>query len=314
MDLPGDRQLRLLRALANGTRAGMNPAKALRGFCEREKTGGDLAAAAADLDAGVAVAEALRRRPALFSPWIAELAAVGEANGRFDEAFALAAGILEERRSFLLKLAPRLAYPLLLLHVLPFAVNAPLIMSCGERTYLLRSLAWLSPLYLAAAFFWDEARKQTGLWKALIGSRRWDALRLPVFSSILSRLTRSGLALSKALSVAAAASGFGARPEVDRAREAVEAGRGAAEALRNLALFDDEELALLESAEASGRLPEEIDHLAESAREKKDALAATALAVGPALLLLLAALLIAWKVSAFHGARPEQLLEMMRRM
>jgi type II secretory pathway component PulF len=297
------KRIRLYRALANACQSGYPAPRALRTFAARE---GDerLAAMAAGIEAGKSFSDSMRGLPDLFPSWQVEVVAVGETSGRLDKSFGIIAESLEAARSFWLKLLPKLAYPLLILHFAPFAFHVSLVFSSGWTVYLLK-VAWsLAPLYAAGAGVWWLAswvKARPGLLPYVPLAGGFIRGR---FAHYLALLVEAGVSFSKALTLASRAAGLpedhpGLRAALDRCA----AGGSVLEGLRDLGLFRPEELDAIDVGEATGKLDRELDHLASAVRERNEAALATILYLAPALAILIVGLLLARRLMAFYDAR-----------
>jgi len=297
------RRIRLYRALVNACQSGYPAARALRTFAARE---GDarLAAMAADIESGRSFSDSMRKLPDFFPSWQAEIVAVGETSGRLDKSFGLIAESLEAVRGFWLKLLPKLAYPLLIIHFAPFAFHVNLVFSSGWTAYLLKAAWTLLPFYAAAAAIW---------WLAgWVKSRPALLVHVPLaggfirgrFAHYLALLVAAGVSFSKALALASRAAGLpDDHPGLQAALGRCAAGGSVLESLRDLGLFRPEELDAIEVGESTGKLDRELDHLASAVKQRNEATLATILYLAPALAILIVGLLLARQLMGFYGAR-----------
>ncbi len=205
----------------------------------------------------------MARHPDAFPAWQSAIVRMGEASGRMDQAFAIISEILESRRSYWLGLLSRLAAPLLVIHLAPLILNAPLCFSQGFSAYLRAVLKVLLKLYLPVA----------GLWLAwpwlkesapLVRFRRFDAKRR--FCACLTVLIRAGIPLARAVEISCSAADRPPPPEDWERRETI------VDRLAQLGVFSQEELGLLRVAEYSGTVDAALAHLAEQVRSGWQAL------------------------------------------
>ncbi|OGR56992.1 MAG: hypothetical protein A2X36_14745 [Elusimicrobia bacterium GWA2_69_24] len=294
------KKIQLFRSLSNACRAGQSAGKALRQYAQREGQS-SLLRMAEEIEGGGTFSEAMRRRPGEFPPWQAEAVAAGEGTGRLDEVLGLIAQSLEERRRFWLKVLPKCAYPVFILHFIPVAMNAQTLVNHGPATFFFHCLASLVPLYLAFAVIYLAARSLLGL----PGLRR----HLPFAGSFLraalahylALLVRAGLSLSKTVELAGRAAGLSPEDRGLRGAAALaDRGGSMAAILAAFALFDQEDIDYVQSAEEAGKLDSELARLHERARERNEAAVSTLLNLIPTLILLAVAAVVALKVIGFY--------------
>lgn len=289
------RQPRLFWSLADSLQSGLNAIQALEALA----AGGPAWFSAAlrrlrdELKRGTSLSEAMRREPRLFESWQCEIISVGELTGRLDEACRSIAEILEESRSFLISLLSGLAYPVVLLHLAPVILLAPKAFTEGVACYARAVLAALAALYLpagAAVLAYFGWLKDKGL-----------APRLPILGSLakmrfcryLSVMLKAGISLPKAMSMAAAASGW---PQPGTGTQ----GEALVSRLRRLGFFSPEELAQLDVAELSGRVDAELSRIGERSRLRWQAALKAAGVLIPLGAGLLIMALAAYRIIAFY--------------
>jgi type II secretory pathway component PulF len=281
----GKRRIQLFRSLANSMKAGVSALKAVE-LLAAGSSGSEQSALLELRDrlrSGETLSQGLRRSPGVFPRWQAEMAAVGEATGRLDEALTAIADLLEENRAFLLGLLPSLAYPALLIHIAPVLLFAPQAFTAGTGAYVRSVASFLAALYLGAAalFFsfrlvWDHPTLRRFI--PLKG-----ALTKHQFCSHLSALIKSGVAFPRALELAADASGLDSGNPV---RSRFVEGQGLAERLGKAGLFDAQELSQLQVAELSGDIDRELAHVGEQAKSSWQAGLRTVSSLLPPIVLL----------------------------
>lgn len=211
----------------------------------------------ARLRRGESLSKAMSLHPDAFPTWQIEILRMGEATGRMDLAFAIVSDILETRRSYWLGLLARLAAPMLILHLSPIILSAPLWASAGFDVYgraVLSALVRLDLPLLALALSWPWLKNSP-----LLGRfRRFDS-RHRFFIS-LSSLIRAGIGLDEAIAISCSVSGH-PRPDDSGSKESF------VDRVARIGVLSGEELGLLRVAEFSGTLDTALGHLAERARQ-----------------------------------------------
>lgn len=301
----GMKQIRLYRALANATNAGISPARILRTAAAREKDP-ELEAMAVEIERGTSISDAMRRRPETFPLWQTEVVAAGESSGEPDRTFALIADSLERSRGFWMSLLPKAAYPVLLITFAPFALHSGMIMTQGAGAYLLKVVRILLPVYaLGYGAYLGFGR---------LKNRPELLTRIPLAGGILrgslahylGLLVSAGLSLGEAVPLAGRAAGLAKdHAGLAAAIEIWKTGATAREILAELSLFEPEELDLIETGEMSGKLDQELSHLSETISARNEAALQTFLYIAPAVLLIIVGLLIAYKLVGFYSGRLE---------
>jgi general secretion pathway protein F len=311
--LPLDRVLELLQSLvpADGPVRGL-----LEDLQGRVRGGADLSAALGD-------------HPRLFSPFYLNMVRAGEASGSLDVAVARLAGFLERSRAVRDAVINALIYPSILLAVaimslsLILAVVVPRIsqmfIDAGER------LPWYTEMVVAAGdavqnYWWlmlglaaaaalalrqDYASEQ--------GRQRWDriVLGLPVvgplvqkveagrFARSLGTMLSSGVPLLDAVAISRAiVSNTRIVRGVDRVALSIREGEGLAAPLLREAVFPEMAGKLIRVGEESGRLDDMLLKVADIyEREVDTAIRRMVSVLAPALVLILAALILGIMVS-----------------
>ena len=294
--LKDGRRIRFYRSMANSCKSGLSPLRALdilagdafmapiaRAIHERVRAGG-------------AFSEGMRLRPDFFPPWQVEIVAVGESTGRLDASFRSVADVIEERRGFLLSLAPGLLYPLGLLHFAPLCLYGgklgPFLVGAGSWRDLVSFAVSASRFLLA--FYLPAAALYVGGGRLI--ERHPAPARLPLVGSFykaqfcfyLSALVRAGASIHRGIAAAAQASGLG--PSALRAAAAASDGMSATDMLRLLDVFSTEELGQIETGETAGALDAELQNIAEQSKLAwQSALKMLSAAVPPMIYIMVAA-------------------------
>ncbi len=294
-------KIRLYRSLANSLRSGISIGQALTHFSAADDN--ELyASMARDVNQGTTLADAMRRRPAVFPAWHTEIVAVGENTGRVDQTLLSIASSLERTRKAWMGLLPKLAYPLLLVIFAPFALHASVWVMDSPGAFFLKVFSNLAGIFGGGALVYYFGRDYL--------LRPENLRRFPIARSILraqvadslSILVAAGVQFRRGLELAARAGGLSIADEgLRRALALTEQGASALDVLTALSLFTPEELNCLESGEVSGNLDGELAHLSRVIRERNEAALNTLMSVLPVVVLLCVALAIAAKVIGFYG-------------
>ncbi|MCS6785848.1 MAG: type II secretion system inner membrane protein GspF [Thiobacillaceae bacterium] len=325
--LKGGELARLTRQMASLTAAGLTVADTLTALIEQADTDAArrvLAAVRGDVLAGLSLAAALGRQPAVFSELYRALTAAGEETGRLAEVLERLADHLEASEALWRRVGLALLYPALLTLV-ALAVTAgliayvvPQVVAVFEQSH--QRLPWLTVALIRVS----DLLRTAGPWliAAALGAglllprllrrealrQRWHAglLRLPVagrllttletarFARTLAILTASGVPLLRALQ---AASGvlmlLPLRAAAEDIRTRVREGMSLARAIAASGRFPPVMVHLTASGERSGRLPEMLARAAEDqARTLDHRLMTLTALLEPALILLMGALVL----------------------
>jgi len=303
-------EIRLFRALENASRSALPLSRALLTFVERS---GDAALreSAEELDQGVSLSDAMRRRRKRFPLWQTEIVAAGEASGRTDTGFRLIWECLEERRGFWLSLIPKLAYPVVLVHFAPCAFHVGLLMNKGPVSFLAAVFWTLLPIYAGIWVLWQAVsilREHPSLWSRVPFTGGFLREKVAYY---LSLLVRAGIPVSSAVPLAAHAGGLPqGHAGIKASQERLMSGGSFVETLGALGLFKREELDQLHAGEAAGTIDAELGHLAGSLKERNRSVVSTVLYVLPSLVLILIGILLAKKIVSFYTGRFGQLEEL----
>ncbi len=207
-----------------------------------------------ELRAGTPFSDALARHPDEFQPWEIGLLAVGEKNGRMDEAFNDLAEILNGRRTALLNLAARSARPLLIQALTPWIVLAPVGYLAGFPVYLGLALAGFLAMTPAGVLLFSRKKGLGFRPNALPGFSKM------LFSRCLAGLVEAGVHPDDAIAAAAKTAGC-MEPGPSRPGEPFHA------RLRRCGVLSNEELAGLVVSEECGRLDEGLRQWAKRTRK-----------------------------------------------
>lgn len=292
------------RSMANAAESGLHPGRALEilvsGSPQISKD--DLRGMLDRVNSGQPVSEAIRAYPGTFEAWQSDILAVGEETGRVDAMFKLIADLLEQRRTLIRGVLSGLAYPLFILHVAPLLVFAFKALTDGALAYAAAVLGFLLWFYIPAA--------------VLVQAVRLDLISLaslPVFSSFpkaqfcmfLSMLIRAGVSIHRALPLAARASGI--PMPIDMLIE-----RGLTTTLRSFGVFSEEELGIIQVAEASGKLDDSLSRISVQRTEKWQGAIRSATTLAPPVIFLVVALVIGMKIASFWKGYFNTLNQFMR--
>lgn len=210
----------------------------------------------ARLRRGESLADAMTHLPETFPEWESALVRVGETSGRLDLAFSMLSEILERRRNLCLGMLSRIAAPLLLIHLSPFILEAPVLVNQGVAVYSFAVFKILLRLYipiLALFLAWPWMQNSSFMSRF----QRFDSKFR--FCTCLIIMVKAGIPLNEALAVSCRAANQPAPPADWEGRETI------VERLTRLGIFSQEELSLLQVAEYSGKIEGTLIHIAEQA-------------------------------------------------
>ncbi|RMG58582.1 MAG: hypothetical protein D6713_07405 [Deltaproteobacteria bacterium] len=288
--LSGRRDLPLItRQLATLTAAGVPLARALESMARQTPEGTTknlLYAVLEDVRGGMSLAESLSRYPDIFPPYYVSIVGAGEESGTLGASLTILADYLEDQEKVREKITTALAYPTLMfiiaLSVVIFIMTfiLPKITGIFENvgaelplsTRILLAVSallqrfWFFFLLLFVFLLWGYQKfSTTERGRELIDSLK---LRIPLagrlahlialsrFTSTTSTLLKSGLSMSRTLSIAAGTTGnvvIGG--EVRRALERVIEGESLSKALQGEPHFPPTILQMIAVGEESGTLP-----------------------------------------------------------
>lgn len=254
-----------------------------------------------------------RRSPSRWKPWASSpptaLAAIRafERSGRLPRALERVATAIEADLALLGDLAKRAAYPLFLLHAIPFALAAPNLVRGGFATALLQNaapllIAWLGLLAIA---WWLGARAgaEARFVLAMPGVGPWVRARsMQIYFDGVAALYGAGVPIAAAHAELRALLPHRALAEMlAHAEPALDAGRSYRESLALCGALRPLELDHLETAERTGRLESALESLAQLARQDAELRARAGVRVLAGAMYLGAALAVAWSVFSFYA-------------
>ena len=284
------------------------------------------------VNSGKSLSEAMAEHPRVFSPLYLSMIRVGETGGILESTSAQLAAILNREEKIKTNMKNASAYPIFVLSIglisagfivtfiLPgivstldvgAAMSAPTRILLGVSNFL-RSLftsvaGWATLVGVAIAVM--ALRK----WTQTTGKLQWDAfkLRIPVLGSVLrtiavgrfartlGALTEGGVAILDALAVVRDTLGNDllAR-EVDQVAEKVKRGESLADPLEESGYFPPLLIQIVAVGEQTGKLDELLLNAAETFDTDADAAVTQFMAVFPAVLILILALVIGFIIAA----------------
>ena len=280
-------------------------------------------ALASTVRAGLPLSQGLARHAGWFDALAVSLVRAGEAAGRLDETLLRLSRVLEASARLRARVLAALAYPALVAAVASFVVGALLLFVVPrfEQLFLTQFPGRVLPTLTRGVLGLSHLLLQQGFWLVAIAPLAVAALmrlarsaswrvgwrralqRFPVVSRVvqagwLARWSRTlgvllaaGVPILEALALAREAAGVdGARRAMLRGtEERVGAGVPLSRALSDRGVVPDTVLVLLEVGEATGRLAETLDRLAELYDEEVDRAVTTLTAlVEPCLIVFLA--------------------------
>ncbi|MGI5169959.1 type II secretion system F family protein [Spirillospora sp. CA-253888] len=254
-----------------------------------------VAAARADVEAGVALSDALARHDALFPPMMVAMIRAGEAGGFLDAALERIATILEKDAALRAKTKSALTYPIIVLGFTGLLIAGVLvfIVPVFERmfaqfggelplpTRILVSVShslvwWAPPLAAAAAAGTVLFRRRLRADPALRLRVDRLKLRVPVFGPLLTKtavsrfarnlsaLLGAGVPMMRALEVVGGTTGNAVvAAAADDIRSAVRDGRPMSAPLAEHAVFPPMVGHMLQVGEESGRIGPMLDKVAD---------------------------------------------------
>lgn len=273
--------------------------------------------------AGATLADALRQRPDYFDDVCISVTEVGEASGSLEQVLAQLADFRERSLRFRNRVATALAYPC-------FVLAMAVAVASGLMTFVIpkvletlaesgRPLPWATRVVKAASdllvYHWWVVAATAGAAVLMLaavlrtpaGRLRWDALmlRIPVIgqmarkqaiaraSIVIATMMKSGIVFVRALQIAQrGATNLAIRTALERAEQAVLAGRDISQALESTGVFPPVVVQVFAVGQQSGRLEEMLERLAAD-YDQQVALASERLTavLEPATVLLLVALI-----------------------
>jgi len=287
---------------------------------------GDLADA---VRAGESLSDAMGKKPDVFSRLYVSMVRVGETGGILDATMTQLAQLLGRDEKVKTNMKNASAYPIFVLSIglisvvivitmiLPRIINTiaggvaalplPTRMLMAMSDFLIK-FGWLVALVIAAGLYWLTKWKRSQ--KGLV---RWDGfkLKIPVlgpvlrtiavgrFARTLGALTKSGITILNALGVVRDTLGnelLGR--EIDEVAARVKTGEALAEPLGRSGLFPPLLVQIVSVGEQTGKLDELLLNAADTFDEAADAAITRFMAIFPAVLILLLALIIGFIIAA----------------
>ena len=285
---------------------------------------GDLAGA---VSSGKALSDAMAERPEIFSDLYSSMVRVGETGGILDKTMKQLIGLIARDESVKASMKNAAAYPLFVLgvglvsviivltKVLPNIVNSmevPLLplptQILMDTSDFLVAYGWLVAIVLGLAVFAFVK------WKRTAGGRlMWDGfkLRIPIlgpvlktiavgrFARTLGALTECGITILHALAVVRDTLGNEVLGRaIDEVTSRVKAGDPLAEPLAESGLFPPLLVQIVSIGEQTGKLDELLLNAADTFDDEADQALTRFIAVFPALLILLLALVVGFIIAA----------------
>jgi len=283
---------------------------------------------AMSVSSGQSLSEAMSRYERIFSPLYLSMIRVGETGGILEQTTDQLAGLLSRDEKIKTSLKNASAYPLFVLTIglasavvvvtwiLPNILN---VMSSDAPTLplptkilmwlsgFLRAWGWLVGLIILASLYWLVR------WIRGEGRVKWDAfkLKVPVLGSVLrsiavgrfartlGSLTRGGVAILEALGIVRDTLGnelLGR--EIDEVAEKVKTGSALAGPLQASGYFPPLLVQIVSIGEQTGQLDELLLNAAETFDSEADSAIERFMAIFPAVLILLLALVIGFIIAA----------------
>ena len=278
---------------------------------------------------GESLSDAMGKRPEVFSRLYVSMVRVGETGGILDATITQLAQLLSRDEKVKTNMKNASAYPIFVLSIgfisviivitaiLPRIINTiaggvaalplPTRMLMAMSDFLIQ-FGWLVALAVAAGLYWLARWKRSPE-----GLLKWDSfkLKIPVlgpvvrtiavgrFARTLGALTKSGITILNALGVVRDTLGneqLGR--EIDEVAARVKTGEALAEPLGRSGLFPPLLVQIVSVGEQTGKLDELLLNAADTFDEAADAAVTRFMAIFPAVLILLLALVIGFIIAA----------------
>ncbi len=250
---------------------------------------------------GIALADALREHPSIFSNLYVNMVAAGEASGTLELILARLAQFLDSQARLKGKVTGALAYPAFMVLMGGGIMIVMMTVVVPKVTAIFQDFRHALPWYTNVLIFASDVF--TGYWWLLLmltfggvfgfrhwigteeGRRRWDlfVLRIPIFSSLLvmvavsrfartlSTLLSSGVPVLTAMDITKNILGNTELARVvEEARAAVREGESIAKPLRASKRFPPIVTHMIAIGERSGQLEEMLEHVAVAYDEQVD--------------------------------------------
>ena len=285
------------------------------------------------VSSGQALSDAMEKHPKIFSPLYISMIRVGETGGILEQTTAQLTGILDRDEKVKTNMKNASAYPMFVLVIGMIAVTIiitwilPQIMKTIETTgaalplptRMLMAISgfmknvfksvegWVTILFLIAGYIYFKR------WSKTIGKLKWDSfkLKIPVlgnvlrtiavgrFARTLGALTKGGVIILEALAVVRDTLGnelLG--QEIDVVAEKVKRGESLAEPLGVSGYFPPLLVQITAIGEETGKLDEMLLNAAETFDTEADSALNKFMAIFPALLILVLAVIIGFIIVA----------------
>ncbi len=327
--------LALTTQLSTALRAGLPMLNGLELILEQQhKSGmremlGDVVHA---VSSGHSLSEAMAKHEGIFSPLYLSMIRVGETGGILDQTTAQLAGILTRDEKIKTSMKNASAYPIFVLAIglisvtiiigwilpgiiktidvgvaLPWPTRVLMAMSDFVRVLFTKVYGWIAIVAIVAGFY------KLTKWAKTKGRVQWDTfrLRIPILGSLLrtiavgrfartlGALTKGGVTILEALSVVRDTLGnelLGR--EIDVVAEKVKRGEPLAEPLAESGLFPPLLVQITSIGERTGKLDELLLNAAETFDSEADSAINRFMAIFPALLILLLAVIVGFIIVA----------------
>jgi type II secretory pathway component PulF len=285
------------------------------------------------VSSGQSLSEAMEKHEKVFNPLYLSMIRVGETGGILEQTTAQLAGILTRDEKIKTNMKNASAYPVFVLCIgllsvvviitwilptiigtisetgalLPLPTRMLIAMSGFSKNLFTSLFGWIFLAMIGAGFYYFS------YWTKTVGKLRWDAfkLRIPILGSVLrtiavgrfartlGALTKGGVIILEALNVVRDTLGnelLGR--EIDTVAEKVKRGESLAEPLSESGYFPPLLVQIVSIGEQTGKLDELLLNAAETFDTDADSAINRFMAIFPALLILLLALIIGFIIAA----------------
>ena len=285
------------------------------------------------VSSGQSLSEAMEKHEKIFNPLYLSMIRVGETGGILEQTTAQLAGILTRDEKIKTNMKNASAYPIFVLCIglasvviiitwilptiigtisetgalLPLPTRMLIGMSGFSKALLTKFYGWIFLAMIGAGLYYLSR------WTKTVGRIKWDAfkLRIPVLGSVLrtiavgrfartlGALTKGGVIILEALSVVRDTLGnelLGR--EIDVVAEKVKRGESLAEPLSESGYFPPLLVQIVSIGEQTGKLDELLLNAAETFDTDADSAIQRFMAIFPAMLILLLALVIGFIIAA----------------
>ena len=330
--ISGKDVLAVTSQLSTALRAGLPVLNALEIISDQQHKGAMkelLEGLAKAVSSGKSLSDAMAEHPKIFDNLYVSMVRVGETGGILEQTMGQLSDLLGRDEKIKTNMKNAAAYPVFVLviglisvvimmtKILPNIIDTisggvavlplPTRMLMGISDFLVR-FGWLTAILIGAGFYSFIRWKNT-----TEGRLRWDSfkLKLPVLGSVLrtiavgrfartlGALTKSGITILHALSVVRDTLGnelLGG--EIDEVASKVKMGQSLAEPLNESGRFPPLLVQIVSVGEQTGKLDELLLNAADTFDEESDAAITRFMAIFPAVLILLLALVIGFIIAA----------------